>query len=317
MSAARLDTRLILLMTVPPLAWAGNAVVGRHAAQLIAPLELNLWRWIGAALILAPLGWRVLASADSRRRIREHAGYLALLGLLGVGAFNALQYTALKTTSAINATLILSSGPVWSLALGALFFGRRVRGAEVAGAALSLLGVAVVLSGGSLAGLGQLRWVPGDWILLVAVAGWAAYTWMLAQPPAGLHPQDGSAWNWAESLWLQILIGAAWASLGTALHAQAASQGLVETGIDARWGWPLVAIVAYVMVLPSIVAYRCWGLGVQQAGPTMATFFSNLNPVFAALLSALLLGEAPGWHHGLAFLLIVGGIAVGMRGAAR
>ena len=49
------------------------------------------------------------------------------------------------------------------------------------------------------------------------------------------------------------------------------------------------------------------------AGPAVAAFFANLTPVFAALLSAALLGELPRWYHGVAFLLIAAGIAVSSR----
>jgi drug/metabolite transporter (DMT)-like permease len=45
----------------------------------------------------------------------------------------------------------------------------------------------------------------------------------------------------------------------------------------------------------------------------MAGFFTNLTPLFAALFSAALLGEPPRPYHGLAFLLIVGGIVVSSR----
>ena len=54
-------------------------------------------------------------------------------------------------------------------------------------------------------------------------------------------------------------------------------------------------------------------MGVQRAGPAMAGFFSNLTPLFAALLSAAFLGEAPRAYHALAFALIVGGIVVSSR----
>jgi len=66
-------------------------------------------------------------------------------------------------------------------------------------------------------------------------------------------------------------------------------------------------------VFPALLAYRCWGLGIQAAGPNVAGIFVNLTPLFAALLSALALGEWPQWYHMAAFGLIVGGIAVSSR----
>ncbi|MCB2034998.1 MAG: EamA family transporter, partial [Ottowia sp.] len=58
---------------------------------------------------------------------------------------------------------------------------------------------------------------------------------------------------------------------------------------------------------------RCWGLGVQRAGPALAGFFSNLTPLFAAVLSAAFLGEPPRLFHAVAFALIVAGIVVSSR----
>jgi len=52
---------------------------------------------------------------------------------------------------------------------------------------------------------------------------------------------------------------------------------------------------------------------VERAGPALAGFFSNLTPVFAAILSALFLGEAPQPFHVLAFILIVAGIWAAAR----
>ena len=62
-----------------------------------------------------------------------------------------------------------------------------------------------------------------------------------------------------------------------------------------------------------MVAYRCWGVGVQRAGPAVAGFFANLTPLFAALMSAAFLGDTPRLYHGAAFGLIVGGIVVSSR----
>jgi drug/metabolite transporter (DMT)-like permease len=45
----------------------------------------------------------------------------------------------------------------------------------------------------------------------------------------------------------------------------------------------------------------------------VAAFFLNLTPLFAALMSAAFLGEAPHWYHAVAFVLIVAGIVVSAK----
>ena len=147
----RLTPATALLLTLPPLLWAGNAVVGRLVHELIPPMTLNFLRWVLAFVILLPLAWRVLRPDSA---LWSHWRRFSLLGLLGVGCYNALQYLALQTSTPLNVTLVASSIPVWMLMVGALFFGRPVSRRQVAGALLSIAGVLVVLSRGQLGAAG-------------------------------------------------------------------------------------------------------------------------------------------------------------------
>ena len=298
--------RLVLLLTLPPLLWAGNAVVGRLMVGQVPPLTLNLLRWTVTALILLPLAWRALRPWSA---IRERFGHLLLLGLLGVGLFNSLQYLALVTSTPINVTLVAASMPVWMLAVGTLVYGERPTRWQLAGAALGLLGVLVVIGRGSMATLLAVQFVPGDLFILVAVIGWAFYSWLLARPPAHMQGAARPPWDWSGLLLVQVLFGCAAASVFTL--------GEQWAGVPPiRWSWGVVAALAYVSLGASIVAYRCWGLGVAEGGPALAAFFNNLTPLFAALISAAVLGEAPQPYHVLAFALIVGGIVVARRGGS-
>jgi drug/metabolite transporter (DMT)-like permease len=73
------------------------------------------------------------------------------------------------------------------------------------------------------------------------------------------------------------------------------------------------AAVVFLAIGPSVLAYRFWGMGVAAVGPSIAGFFSNLTPLFAALFSALLLGDPPRLFHGIAFACIAGGIWLSSR----
>ncbi len=299
-----LTPRIALMLTVPPLMWAANAVVGRIAIASIGALWLNAARWALALALILPLGWRVFASAPARSAIVRRWPHLALLSLTGVGAYNALQYLALTTSTPLNVTLIAASTPVWTLATGAIGYGERPRRRQLLGAALSLAGVGVVISRGDASALAQVRLVPGDLLMLIAVIGWSIYSWMLARPPAHMAGEARPRWDWAEFLTVQIVLGLGWATIW------AAAGELVIEPTPLRWSAGLAAALVFVAVGPSIVAYRLWGLGVAAAGPTVATFVSNLTPLFAALLSGAMLGEWPHAFHALAFALVVGGIVV-------
>ncbi len=294
--------RLVVLMTLPPLLWAGNAVVGRLMVDQVPPLTLNFLRWTLTALILLPLAWRAFTPWSN---ITQRWPYLMAVGLLGVGAFNALQYGALVTSTPLNVTLVGSSMPVWMLAVGALFFGERPTKRQLLGAALGLCGVLLVIGRGSLQTVAQVQFVIGDLLMLLAVIGWAGYSWLLARPPASMRGERRPDWDWSQFLLVQVVFGVMAAGLFSA-----GEQALGAAPV--RWSWGVVAALLYISLGASVLAYRCWGLGVATAGPALAAFFNNLTPLFAAVLSVLLLGELPRLYHAAAFLLIVTGIAVSM-----
>lgn len=289
-----------LLLTLPPLLWAGNAVVGRVIASMASPMTLNLLRWSLAFLLLLPLAAPVLRSGSplwtSWRRI-------AGLSLLSIGGYNALLYLALNTSTPINVTLVGSITPVWMLLIGRMFFGNSISRRQWLGAAMSISGVLLVLSRGQLAVLLQVRLVPGDIYILMASAAWAYYSWMLAHPTT--EPPEIRR-DWSAFLLAQIALGLVWSGLF------AGGEWALGLG-RLHLSWQLAAALLFIAVGPALLAYRAWGAGVARAGPSVAGFFANLTPLFTAVLSSAFLGEAPHMYHALAFMLIVGGIVVSSR----
>ena len=84
---------------------------------------------------------------------------------------------------------------------------------------------------------------------------------------------------------------------------------------EVQWptaqGWVVVALVA---LLPSFIAQIFFIQGVGLIGPGRAGLFINLVPVFSAVLAVLILNENFQWFHGMALVLVLGGIAVAELG---
>ena len=298
----KLTPSTVLLLTVPPLLWAGNAIVGRLVRTAVPPMTLNLLRWVIALAVLLPLGWATLRQAGVLDAIRTRWRRYALLGLLGIGMYNSLQYLALQSSTPINVTLVASGMPVWMMLVGRLFYGVAVRTRQVIGALLSIVGVLVVLCRGDVDQLLALRLVAGDLYMILATIAWSFYSWML------LQPQDDPALraDWAAFLAAQVAFGLLWS----------AGFAGVEWSLGASaiaWSWPVVAALLFVAVCPAVLAFAMWGAGIRRAGPGIGAFFVNLTPLFTALLSTAFLGELPHAYHVLAFLLIVGGIVVSAK----
>ena len=279
--------------------WAGNAIAGRVLVGSISPVTLSAVRWGLAALLLFPLGWRVLMPGSA---LWQNKKRFLLLGLFGVGSYNVLLYLALQTSTAINVTLIGASMPIWMLFIGAVFYQVKPSILQMIGAVVSLLGVGIVLTRGDLSALLSMQMVVGDLLIMLATILWAFYSWMLSRPGTSTERQ----WPWAEFLMAQVTVGLLWTGFFDGFEIAAG-----HAFLDLNW-WT-ASLIVFVAIGPSLIAYRCWGLGVNGAGPTVAAFFANFIPLFTALLSAAMLGEPPQLFHGLAFGLIVAGIVISSK----
>lgn len=281
--------------------WAGNAIAGRLlvSSAAVSPVTLSAVRWGLAAVLLLPLGWRVF-TPDSP--LWQNKKRFLLLGLFGVGSYNVLLYLALETSSAINVTLIGASMPIWMLLIGAVFYQTQPSLLQLLGAVVSLIGVSIVLTRGDLSTLLSMQMVAGDLLIMLATILWAFYSWMLSRPGSSTERQ----WPWAEFLMAQVFVGLLWTGFFDSFEI-AAGHAYLDLNL-----WT-ASLFLFVAVGPSLIAYRCWGLGVNGAGPTIAAFFANFIPLFTAILSAGMLGEPPQLFHGVAFALIVGGIVISAK----
>jgi drug/metabolite transporter (DMT)-like permease len=278
------------------LLWAFNAIAGQILVGSISPISLSMVRWGLATLFLLPLGWRVFKSNSP---LWQYKRRFLILGLLGVGSYNTLIYLALQTSTAINVTLIGASMPIWMLFIGAVFYKVKPSLLQMIGAVVSILGVTLVLTRGELATVFSMQAVAGDLFVMLATMMWAFYTWMVSHPGRSNERQ----WPWAEFLMAQVMIGFLWTAIFDGFEF-ASGRAFIHLEL---WSWILIILVA---IGPSLIAYRFWGIGVTRAGPTVASFFANLIPLFTALLSTSMLGDPPRGFHGLAFALIVGGIII-------
>jgi len=307
-----INLKTIALLVIPPMAWAGNAVVGRMLVGSMPPVAMNAIRWAIVALLLLPLAWRVLREPKALLTRWE---YLLALGMLGMGSYNALQYLALQTSSPVNVTLIGASVPIWMMLVGWVAFGQCLVARQWLGAALSFSGVLLVMGQGDPSVVLHLHVSPGDALMLLASLVWAVYSWLLAHPPASMRAPLRPQWDWAAFLFVQALFGLLWATLCSG--AEAWWLGDQAPAIWPGSRWPVWAGLLFIALAPSILAYRCWALGVAAVGPNTAALFINLIPVFAALWAAVFLGQWPHWYHPVALVLIASGIAVTARSPRR
>lgn len=278
--------------------WAGNAIVGRAVRGEIPPLMLAFSRWTLALLILAPFAWR--RAVAQRALIRRHWGAILFLGLAGVAAFNGFLYSGLRYTTAANSLLLQGLIPTLVVIVGSVVFGDKAPWRQVAGIALSTLGVTFIVFRGELSEILRLRLGMGDLLVLCGCAAWAIYTASLRLRP----PIDPLVF-----LFVTFAIGALAMGVGALSEAQAIAQ--------MHWDGRMVAAIAYVAIFPSILAYMSFNAAVSHVGPGAAGQAISLLPLLGAVLAAMILGEPLFPYHLAGMALILGGVLLGWGARAR
>jgi drug/metabolite transporter (DMT)-like permease len=278
----RLLIPIWLLAALPPLFWAGNFVLARALHAEIPPLALSFWRWVGALLILLPFTWRGLWRA--RALLAREWPLLAFLALLGITNYNSMVYLGLQHTAATNAVLLNSAVPVMIVGLSFVLLRLAVRGAQLGGILVSMLGVITIATEGRPQELLELRLNRGDLWVLAAGLDWALYSVCVRWRPQGLAP--------ATFLAAIVLMGLP-PLAGLYVWELSSGQGFALDAVN-------LAAIGYVALFPSVLAYLFWNRAIAEMGPNRTGQYLHLMPAFGALLAVLLLGEHLGTDNGQA-----------------
>ena len=285
---------LILAMTC--FLWGANAIASKLAIGHVSPMSLVFLRW--AAVFIA-LAWVVRRQvAPWRGALWTRRWSILAMGAAGFTGFTVLFYLAAYFTSAVNMTLLQSSIPVFVLAGAALFKGARITPMQIGGMVVTLLGVMLIATQGQPTHLWAMRFNGGDLMLVAACALYAGYTVALRDRPS-MPP-------------LVFFTALACAAFVTAAPALAIEIALGRFYWPTPFGW---AILAFVALGPSLAAQLMFMRGVELIGPARAGVFTNLTPVFGALLAVAALGEPFHVYHAAALVLTLTGVALAEWGA--
>lgn len=284
-----------VLMVLPALFWAGNALIGRATVGQIPPIALSFWRWALALLIILP--FTIRETLEILPVLRARWRLVVGLSLFSVTAYNTLLYLALQTTTAINATLVAVSMPVMMQILAYLWLGETLGVVRGLGIGLSLLGVLGIIVRGDPARLTGLSLTGGDLLVLVAVLSWAIYSVMLKRYPLPVRSFP----------LLTVLI-----AVGTVFILPFYLWELAS-GVTMEFQWSSVMAILYTSVFASLLAYYFWNQGMAALGAGVAGQYAYLMPLFTAILAVLLLGETFSWYHWAGGGLIFAGLWLSSR----
>jgi len=235
----------------------------------VDPLTLSILRWGIGFLCVLPVALVLRVRWPPRA---DWPGVM-LLGLCFFGLFFLLYNLAVSYTTAARASLAVSTLPLQTMLVGALFGVERLSWRKVAGVLIAVLGVCAALASG-------LATAPdGAWrgeLIMVAAASCMAFYNVFSRP----FMQRSSALGF-------LAVGMGSGALVLTVTGLLTGRLAVLAGFGpAQW-----LAGAYLGIAGGALAFVLWVIALQRASPTRVANTMTVNPIAAALLAQQLLGE--------------------------
>lgn len=253
--------------------WGSNFVVIKAALRAMPGPAFNGIRMVlASAVFLAVIAWREPLARSVRAIPRGDWPAILGLSVLGHGVYQYLFLGGVARTSASNSALIFGCTPITVSLLSAYLGHERPGWTRWAGTALSLTGIYFVVGYGARQGTSSLT---GDAMIFGAMLCWAGYT-------VGTKP--------LLSRYSPIFITGLTMALGTVVYAPFALLWLrgVDLAAVPATAW---AGIAYSALFSLVAAYIIWYTAVQRLGGGHTAMYSNIVPMVAMVVAAVVLGE--------------------------
>ena len=286
------QTRAYFALTLISALWGSYPAFAKIALISFPPYVLVALRCTLGSVFLTVLlfrrGWeefRELRWADLRT--------FAFLGFAGLFVSTGGTYLGIALSTAANAAILQAATPVM-VSLGARFYLKEhLRRRQWAGVVASMTGVLLVITRGSWRAIVHLELLPGDFILMISQAGWAAYT-IYGKQVLTVHSP-------AVATTASYILGSAMLLPMTLVAAPFFPRPV----FSSQTAWLVVLYQAFL----GAVAHVWWYEGVKAVGPSRAAIFLNLQPVVGVILAWVMVGETIEWPEVVGGALVLLGVA--------
>jgi len=303
-----------LLLVLVAVIWGSTWAAGRFLSYGLdedhpATLSPATSAWLRYAFAVSVfLAWSVGSRSRPPFRFlppdRKSWIFSIWMGFLGTMAYQLLFMHGMSWTAAGDASLIIPMNPVFTVLLAVPMLGQKISARMSIGLLVGIVGVAVVVGWSPNSGIPIEHRVLGDLMILFAALLWAAtsnLTKIMLSWERGYSSLEIVVWysvtGWALlSPWMLVEL---W---GSALPGPS----------SAEW-----FTIAYLGIVSTVLSYVLFAKGIELIGPTAASSYVFLVPVFGVLGGWLLLDEEIGASMILGFVLIVAGVTEVQRESER
>ena len=266
--------------------WGVGQVAVKVGNSGISPLLGAGIRSAGSALLICLWAWITGVRLIPRQ---PRYGYGAVLALVFAAEF-FLIFSALAIANVARATLFIYLAP-FVVTIGAHFLlpGDRLRGAKLLGLVCAFTGLVIAFADGLT--MPDRRELLGDVMALGGAVLWGASTLVIKARGAGLSP--------ATTLFYQLA-----GSTVVLLVLSVASGEARVTSLRPA----VVGAMLYQIVIVAFASFLAWFRMLERYSASALSAFSFWTPIFGAVASGVLLGEAVTPALAVSLVLVAAGI---------
>lgn len=264
-----------ILLIIAMIFFSGNIIVGKLFVGIIPPFTLSLLRTMMAFIILFPICYKQVL--ENKELWLKEWKPLLLISVTGLVLFNACLYLSVNYTTTINVSIVDALTPAMAALLGFIVLKERLTSIQWFGIVLSFVSICFIIFEGSISVLLSLSVNSGDLIMLLGIAFWAVYSLLIK-----IH---GKKFPVIAGLVVTMLLSSV--ILLPLSLVEFAQHGNVFSGLS----WLSYIGLSYIGIFPSAIALLLWYHAVAEVGPSKASIFFNLVPIFTSVLAILFLGE--------------------------
>jgi len=268
-------------------------VATKLVLPVIEPLAVSALRIFGSALAFAAVKW-----VRTRERVRSARDLLALAGLALVGVVlnQVLFLLGVARTTAVHANILITTIPVFTLAVALVLGRERLSAAKLGGILLAGSGALYLIAARNIAAEGAT--VLGDGLVAVNAFFYSCYLVLSKDLLRRYGPVTVVTYVFL---------------FGALLVAPVGVPALVRTDLSAFTARTWLTL-AYIVVFPSFLAYlfSIWAL--RRTASSLVAMYVYVQPLVTALTAPLVLGERVTPRAGLAGVLIFAGLALATWG---
>jgi probable blue pigment (indigoidine) exporter len=280
------NLRWVAVTAIAPVAWGTNYYVTRG----FLPPDHALY---GAAFRALPAGLVLLALC---RKLPRGAWWWrsAVLGLLNVSVFFVLVYAASQLLPTSVASTVMATSPLTMMLIAWLLVSERPRTAHLAGAAIGLAGVCLMM----LAGTESVS-VRGV-LASVAAMAMSSFGYILTK-------------RWSSDV--DVLASTTWQLVAGGLFLLPVAA--VAEGRPPAISTPTFLAFGYVSLVATALAFVAWFAGLRHLPAGTVGLVGLLNPATGVLLGTAVAGEALTVQQLCGLVLVLSGVTLGRPARAR